>query len=230
MSNGLEEQIRGLIRRVELSEFERGILDDARVKADRIEDLQVQEFQRVGEGGGYTLIEEKTPSAVTNFTFSSIPADFRHLEIWWTGQLDTATANPTLFMRFNGDASCSYNWSRHKVMSAIPGPTGDEHLLEGLFDTEFPFTQLPGQDHANTDIDEFGFGTARVNNYASDRWKGFLSMSGNFFPTASRVNIRDTSFSGRWQGTAAITSIKVGNFGAPDNFVSGTKFSLYGVG
>jgi hypothetical protein len=217
--------LRSMVRRRLLSDFERGVLDDMRLMDERIEELETQEFVQPANLGGYTLIEEKTPSAVNSVTFSSIPATFRHLRLYWTVQVDGTIGNYSMLMQFNSDTASNYHQSGHTVLKAL-GAGADMHGISGSLNTRIEIASVPGEGNADNDANEFAYGLLDLPYYAEAKWKGMLATNGTFFGT-TRDNVRIQSTSARWKGTAAINTIKL--YTVPD-FMSGTKMSLYGLG
>ena len=229
----IEGGLRDFVRRRLLSDFERGILDDLRVLDERVEELETQEFTQPGVTGGYTLIEEKSPTGGSSVTFSSIPSTFRHLELWAIAQAekDPAGEGWTVGMRINGNTTAAnYHQTTHFYVDSRGG-SGDLHTLAGVAVVDY-IHWLVAPDPGDADIanEEFGFGIAKFPYYASTvAWKGVNAQSG-FFIGSNRVNIEGRTTDGRVKETNAISSIELFFPSAGVTYQTGTKFSLYGIG
>ena len=199
----------------------------------RLRDLETQEFQRSGIGGGYTLIEEKSPTSGSSVTFSSIPSIFRHLDLWAIvqGEKDPAGEGWTVGMRINGNTTAAnYHQTTHFYVDTRGG-SGDLHTLAGVAVVDY-IHWLVAPDPGDADIanEEFGFGIAKFPYYASTvAWKGVNAQSG-FFIGSNRVNIEGRTTDGRVKETNAISSIEVFFPSAGVAYQNGTKLSLYGIG
>jgi len=161
-----------------------------------------------GEVSAYELIETSTTSA-TSLTFSSIPADFMHLQIRATvrtsGDLDFG-------MRINGDTSSSY--AVHNLLTTGSTPssnasTGSNRMFLGQ-------SQGAGDAYVYSPylIDVLDYQNTNKNTtvrYISSRHSGGNSL---YFG------------SGLWINTSAVTSI---TFLPNSGSFQSAKFSLYGI-
>ena len=210
-----------------ISDFETGVIDEATRQDLRLEDLETQEFHRTGIGGGITLIEEKSPSAVATVTFSSIPADFRHLRLYWIAHVAETVGNVSIFVEFNGDTTgANYTQTTHTLVKDVTSPfTGDVHTVAAASAaTGIELGSFPGEGGAN----EMAYGYMDCSYYTESKWKAVLATNGAFM-AIGRDNQRLQETSGRWKGTAAINAIRYFSAGSK-NFDAGTKLALYGIG
>ncbi len=162
-------------------------------------------------------------SAASNITFSSIPATYKHLQIRGLARSSNIYYNAGILLRLNGDSGSNY--SRHR--------------FEGYGETAL------GQD-----------GTASATNTQLTASTGGASLSNNFgvfvleildyYNTNKNTTMRcltgyDNNGNGSgndrgviqinssvWDNTSAVNSI-VFTLNDSSNFVSGSKFALYGI-
>lgn len=199
------------------------LLDELIELKKRVQRLETQELG-VSANGGWTLIEEISPSGVDNVNFTSIPSIFRNLRVVWVAQSDSSATAPTIAVQFNGDTTAgNYEWSNHQVVFAITST--DIHTISGASDNDFPIAQIPGSASAGVNASDFGFGWLEIPHYTANVWKGILSTSGGF--EDARDNIRLTTFSGRWKDTTAVNAIKI-FLGASNFSDDDSVFTLYG--
>lgn len=217
-----------------MTDFERGVLDTQLAQDERLEDLETQEFSQPGVGGGYTLIEEKVPTGLSTTTFSSIPATYRHLDMWAIVQAekDPAGEGWAVAMRINGNTTAAdYHYTQHAYV-ATRGGSGDQHHLTGGSAVNYiPWMVAPDPGDADINDEEFAFGYAKFPYYAQTiaGWKGVNAQVGYFIGSA-RLNVKGRTTDGRVKEIAAISSIEVFLPSAGVTFIYGTKFSLYGMG
>jgi hypothetical protein len=198
-------------------------MDEQLRQDDRIEELETQEFTQPANLGGYALIEEITPAGVSSGTFSSIPNTYRQLRCFWKAKSDALINESTLEVQFNGDTSSIYRYTNHQVA----GPSSPVHNTQssGLVDS-IQIGQITA-DGASVSDEEFGHGFFDISYYKdTDNFKMLFATSGGYM--VSRDGMRHSLHDGQWEDASAITSIKISIVSA-DDFLSGTKFSLYGL-
>jgi hypothetical protein len=156
-------------------------------------------------------------SSAASVAFTSIPATYKHLQIRATVRSDRALGIDTLTMRFNSDSSANYwthgmygNGSAASVLalgansSIYAGRTTDSLNTASAFAPNI----IDILDYLSTNKNKTIrclFGADTVGSYP---WQGIHS--------------------GSWGSTAAITAIDILPITGP-NFVSGSRFSLYGI-
>ena len=148
-------------------------------------------------------------SATSTVTFSSIPATYRDLIIV-VGNAQSASGNPGLVARFNGDTNSNYSYVR---MTGNGSTTGSASATD-------TFAVLAAAFGLSTS--QIATTITQIMDYsATDKHKTYLSRS-------SRADAGVEAGAGRWANTNAITSVAV-FLGGSLNFAAGTTFSLYGV-
>lgn len=143
-------------------------------------------------------------SAAASVTFGSIPSTLRDLRIVMNGTL--SSANQSIFVRFNGDTSGTYNYV---LMYGGGAPATSASYL-------------------NQTRGEFGYMTSTTINAQSDVLD--YSATDKHKPYVSRSNDATDlpiAYAGRWASNSAITSVQV--YPTSANFATGTVISLYGV-
>lgn len=169
--------------------------------------------------GAFDLLETTLISADTaSVTFSSLgsyASTYKHFQIRATMRANGTTL--TFFrLRLNGDTGTNY--ASHRLLgngSAVTSSASTSSIAM------FLGNRLPGDSTANSFttsvIDILDFGSSSKNTTVRN-------LSG-FSDGVNGHNI--VLSSGLWNNTAAVTSIEVSS--ASDSFVSGSRFSLYGV-
>jgi hypothetical protein len=167
--------------------------------------------------GAMTKIEEQTPSGVTSVTFSSL-GSYTHLKIMWTARTDNATTITDLNIKFNGDTGNNYD------REEIRGSTTTASASESVAQASITVGVVSGTSSASNLI---GSGEIDVLDYRGTTFhKTALANShGKAGNSSGSILTRVTGVS--WRDTSAITSITL-TLGI-GNFVSGSKFSLYGI-
>lgn len=167
--------------------------------------------------GAVVLIEEQTPSGVSSVTFSSLGA-YTHLEIRWSARGDQAANNTTLNVQFNGDTGANYD--RQLVQAFATTPSASESLGST---TAAVGNVVAATGTASTP----GTGVIQIYDYRGSSFHKMFISSNGWARLTTSGNFGVQLFAGRWRATSPITSITLGL--AAGNFVSGSKFSLYGV-
>src|SRR3990170_4937713 len=135
----------------------------------RLRRLETQEIG-IATIGGFSLIEERTPSNVSETVFSNIPGTFRHLHLRWiTKQLEIAGAVQMGF-QFNGDSTANqYVHSNHTVRKNL-GDSGEGHFISSGPINLIRDGGITGSD-VDVPADEFSYGYAYIPYYITDKWK-----------------------------------------------------------
>ena len=179
-------------------------------------------FSAAGAGGGpvgdYELIESQilgtTASSITFSSLATYASTYKHLQIRLTARDNLADNINVLFARLNGDTGTNYT----------------SHLLRGNGSNVASFrsaatTYIEAGMTASNTTTANGFSSVVIDildAFSSTKNTTTRSLSG----LASNANdVRITS--GLFINTASITSITLGPVGA--SFVSGSRFSLYGI-
>jgi hypothetical protein len=156
----------------------------------------------------------------SNFTFSSIPSTYSHLQIRLIVRGVRAYPSEQLYIRLNGD-STSGAYRYHYVY----GDGGGVSAGASGADTVFLVNELPA---ANETANIYSSSVIDLLDYAStNKYKTMRSLSAydNNGNTGS-YNGKAWFGSGIWLNAAAVTSLSVLSNGA---FASNTSIALYGV-
>jgi len=151
-------------------------------------------------------------SSQSSITFSSIPQDYDDLVVLIYARTTRATVSDFLDIQFNGSSA-----NQSCILLNGDGSAIQNYSLSSL--------QVVTANGANTTSNTFANGSVYVSNYTSSSAKSvFGDSAGENNATNNSILIA----SGRWNDTAAITSLAVVNVNSA-NLVSGSTFSLYGV-
>lgn len=178
--------------------------------------LGILNSQAAGAGAApaMDLIDSTVLSASgTTITFTSIPADYKHLKIRINAR-GTTSGTHTLHMKFN-NSSANY-WAMHRLAgngSTVNGGT-DATSTSGI-----RFQAVPGSDYganlqAVYDIE--------ILDFATDKTKvarGFNGIQGNFNFVALQ--------SGMWNDTSAINRLDFSL--SSGSFAANTNVAIYGL-
>ena len=171
-------------------------------------------------GSMYHIASTTLGSGVTtSIEFTSIPADYTHLQIRAIAKTDRAdSALSAMDMTFNGDVS-AWNYSWHEIYAdgstvTAGGNSGTQMIL---FERVAGNTGATNIFSAHT-IDILDY--ANTNKYKTTRGLNGLDLNGS--------GVIDFS-SGNWRNTAAITSIKFVADYNTTGFKQYSSFALYGV-
>lgn len=174
-------------------------------------------------GGGaaaYELISTTvlgSNSASVTFSGSSAWTPYKHLQVRWTARSDRASnVGDGLLMRFNDLATNTNGHALFGNGSTVTSSSGENNLVGRMAASTAPTSA-------------FGAGVIDILDWQSstnNKTVRGLSGGGVGLTAGSDVGIYFTSFG--WYVTTAITSL-VFDQGAGTNFVTGSRFSLYGV-
>jgi hypothetical protein len=180
----------------------------------------------VAPAGAYDLLAtEILTGSQASVTFSSLgdyAGTYQHLQIRAVARSDRASANQdTLVMDFNGDSSNSY--SSHQL-------TGDGSAVTSSAQTTRANMYLPAVAAASSATSAFGAMTIDIldpfetSKNTTMRARG----SGSFAGSGGGPGTYAVLASGLYFKTDSITSLKLDQL-VGSNFVSGSRFSLYGL-
>ena len=158
-------------------------------------------------------------ASATNVTFSSIPQTYKHLQIRILGKTDRATYSiDSAKFQLNGDTGSNYAW--HRIV-------GDGASAASYAGTSTAFMQADGMAAQGTSI--FGAMIVDILDYSNVYKFKTARMLGGEDENGTTYGGGVIAFnSSLWQNTAAVTSIKIFP-GAGTNFLTNSRFSLYGV-
>lgn len=173
-----------------------------------------------GAAGDFQLIETVALSGTqTSVTFSNIPNTFRHLQIRCiTKVTDSANNNAqSVSLQFNSDTGSNY--AHHRLRG-----NGSDVTSESSSSQTSIVYGLSTNSGSSTPSQLFSPAIIDILDYAnSSKNKTTKSLVGGLAPAASNfAELR----SGLWVNTSIITSIRLFS---SSNWVSGSRFSLYGI-
>jgi hypothetical protein len=160
--------------------------------------------------------------SVTSVTFSSIPATYKHLQLRYTARSDRASSSDQLGLRFNGDTAANY-WYQNLTSNGGGSVQG-----AGIISSQAQTRLIDGQMAASTAVANlFTNGVVDIVDYVSSAKSKTVR---NIFGTTDNTNLVYAAgfMEGLWTTAAAVTSITLFPLNGP-NFVSGSRFSLYGI-
>jgi hypothetical protein len=165
--------------------------------------------------GGMTLIASASPTGVSTYTFSSIPATYKHLLVL-VQDLSSSSGAISLNCRLNGD-SANYARSRIKTAGATVSGNSANDGQSAMF--------LGQIDARNTNQWERFKSAFWVYDYANTAThKTIMGSSFGYDGT----NTQSGYFFGSFSSTAAVSSLTILDLSGPYNFSNGT-LKLYGV-
>ena len=177
-------------------------------------------------GGSYELIESSFISSNTaSITFSNLDtyaSTYKHLQIKFTGRTNRASeALDRIAIRFNNDSSSSYSTHNlygtgSSVLSFFFGASQTSINSVNHFD-------LFGSTEPN---DRFGAGIIDILDFSNTSKNTTVRIMSGI--GGGSVGSRIAISSGLFINTAAITSVTILSAFAA-SFVSGSRFSLYGI-
>jgi len=182
-------------------------------------------FNSFSAGGGgaaadYELISTTVlGSSAASVTFSGLgtsAAAYKHLQLRVVARSDNATVYEEMYIQANGDTGSNY--VRHSLQGN--GSAVSSNALTPP--TNMEVGSILGNSAASG---AFGVAVIDILDFANtSKNKTFRSISGRNATGQDNINLR----SGLWMSTSAITSLTVNKiFGA--NFITGSRFSLYGL-
>lgn len=170
---------------------------------------------------GLSLVSSQTLSgSVTTVTFSTIPQGFRHLRLICQIRTDVAAENDGILLRFNGDTAGNYDWSRLNIIGTAVTATVARAATS---------IQVGLGEGANSRASNFSPTLAHIFGYTrTDNEKWVLSQNTAFGDVSADGDLILQERSGRWRSATAVSSITLLPL-TGTNFVSGSRFDLYGV-
>lgn len=160
-------------------------------------------------GSTYTPIATTTlGSAASTYTFSSIPGTYTDLVLVING--GTSSSGQSIGMQFNGDSGSNY----YSVDMWGNGSAVQHGRLTGS-----TFIRVVGRG-VGTDTTLIDNSITHIQNYSSSSAKKAVI-------NRSTISGGVTASGGKWNSTAAITSITL--LGESSNLITGTTLTLYGI-
>ena len=151
-------------------------------------------------------------------TFSSIPSTFTHLQVRYSARsARTGQPNDKIYARFNSDSGTNYAW--HEIYGDGSNPYSQGYAPDNMMFAGF----VPA---ATSGSSMFGSSIIDILDYGNtNKFKTIKAIEGYDTNGAGLLSLR----SGLWRSTSAISTILFANYYTGANFVSGSRFDLYGI-
>ena len=174
-----------------------------------------------GDIGSFDLLQsEVLTSSAASVTFSGLSAyasTYQHLQIRMVGRSTRSSTNADFYVQFNGDTGSNY--SQHYLRG--DGAAVESGFLSGSYPNGVIIYQgLTGS--TNTANSFSGVVIDILDPFKTSKYTTIKSLNG-FTGSLNRILLE----SGSWRDTSSVTSITLND--RLDNFVSGSRFSLFGV-
>ena len=173
--------------------------------------------------GFFQIATTTLGSATSTVTFSSIPADYTHLQIRASYQTSRVTYPlDKIFIRFNSDSGSNYSCHNLKGdgSSASSGAENSTQIVDA--DSSSTTAASGGETYGGLVMDILDY--ANTNKYKTTRAMVGFDTNGTVAGYGGRIS----NLSGSWRSTSAITSITFTIDNAA-NFSVDSKFALYGM-
>lgn len=174
----------------------------------------------VQAGGSYDLLAtELLTTSAASVTFSGLSAytsTYKHLQIRMTNKTDRGATNDQGYVTVNGDTGSNYAWHRmYGDGSSVPAAAGSSATRMEIYFMPGD-TATPSQAYSAVVMDILDpFNTSKNTTFR---------VLGGDVANSTRIGL----WSGAWFNTAALTSVTIDQiYGS--NFLSGSRFSLYGL-
>lgn len=169
--------------------------------------------------GSYELIETTVlGSAASSVTFSSIASTYKHLQLRIVARSSRSSSIDNIGIRLNSDSGTNY------ATHTLEGTGSSVSSGARTGDTATGRYKIPGN---TAPANAFGASVIDILDYAStSKNTTTRHFAGMHETSASQYQIILSS--GLWLNTAAVSSIYLYNLNAGD-FVTGSRFSLYGI-
>lgn len=151
-------------------------------------------------------------------TFSSIPSTYKHLQIRFIARTARASfQDDNMALQLNGNTGANYAW--HQL-------SGDGATASASSSTSTTDLRVGRVTAATATSGNFGTGVIDLLDYTNtNKYRTLRTLSGNEFNGSGTI----TFFSGLYQSTTAVSSIKLFSQTGANNFVQYSHFALYGI-
>jgi hypothetical protein len=169
--------------------------------------------------GSYDSLATVTLSAATSsVTFAGIPSGYKHLQIRFIARTARASfPDDNMAMQLNANTGSSYAWHQ------LSGDGSSATAGASTTTTDLRVGRVTG---ATAAAGNFGTGIIDILDYDNtNKFRTIRTLSGNEFNGSGTI----TFFSGLYQSTVAVTSIKLFSQTGANDFAANTTFALYGV-
>jgi len=168
--------------------------------------------------GDYESIATVTVGSggAANVEFTSIAADWTHLQIRGISRSDRASGADPIMVRFNSDGAANY------TQHALYGEGANAVAANNLGEAAILNYSVAA---ANSGASIFGVCVIDILDYANaNKYKTLRSLGGYDNNGAGTIALN----SGAWLSSSAISTIRIYPFGG-SNFVQYSHFALYGI-
>ena len=181
--------------------------------------LKAYGFSRGGAAStDYELIQTQLISSTTSsVTFSSIPSTYKHLQLRATARSTYAATLGGFAFRFNSDTGSNYTYH------ILDGDTVQASGFAGTSQTNGLVTLITG---STATANAFGVAICDILDYTNTSKNKTVRTLGGRLSTYQNSNIRLGSSA--WLSTASVSSLTLFDH-IGGSFVSGSRFSLYGI-
>lgn len=173
-----------------------------------------------------TLISSQTitGAGTATITFSSIPGTHKALRLQYQCRTASKTGdNDTLVLRFNDDTGANYS-----IFYVQQSGAGSLSGGQSSGKTSFNDIMAVTNDNAGSAYDATS-GTMDIPNYAGTTFGKHVTFQALADFSAGALGVYWYNNAGLWTGTSAVTKITIAT-GSGSDFLTGTVFSLYGIG
>lgn len=170
-----------------------------------------------GGGAMIQIAQTLVATAVNNITFSSIPGTFNHLMLVW--QAASSGGGSTEFMILNFNSDTGSNYTTEECFSSAATTTSSATGAASAANVGRVSTTL------NTGF--AGSGSITVPNYSGTTFAKNINAATTAVQSGANSTL-GSNFYAIWNSAAAIATIKLA-LGSANNFVVGSKFTLYGL-
>jgi hypothetical protein len=170
--------------------------------------------------GAYDLLEtEILTGSQASVTFSSLNstygADYQHLQVRLVGRFAAAYTNIEAAIQFNADTGSNY--TRHRL-------EGNGSSVSSTAQASQTYSTLTGMPGSASTSDVFGASVIDIlDPFETTKYTTIRSFGG--MTSGNHISLK----SGLWMNTAALTEIKLFEGFFATSWVSGSRFSLYGL-
>lgn len=168
---------------------------------------------------GFEAIATATPSGTNSVVFTSIPAGYQALQLRMIVRVaEVGSTNTGHFIRLNGSSASIYDIAR--LRSAFPATTADSSPNSSSW-------SIPCATGAGSSSGLFGAGILNIYNYANPTLftnASFYGGNDSYSASTDVSMIFNAQF--LWKARDVVSQIELFQ---TSNFISGTRFSLYGV-
>jgi hypothetical protein len=171
--------------------------------------------------GVFELIATASPANTNEVNFSSIPSDYKYLQIHFVVYANTQS---DFYIRFNGDSGNNYGY--HYLYGAANGNvTNGSGILSGGVNMGASSMFLTDQMATGGQPTLPFNGSVYIGDYAStSKKKTLMANFGRTDVTAPQSRISNNT--AQWNSTSAITSISLF---CPNTYLADSRVTLYGV-